>query len=150
MLAGLLVWFFFPLISDFDGTVKLQGREENVLFCCSELAFVVERSSAERNKNEAFSAVLHWKCFPTEKRFFFLHYRFVTLWDIVLSYQTGITKTAELMASSCIRGVSGVVVCVVVSLSSTGNGPLSGVCSVVSLKYLSSAVSSLLPEWGFF
>lgn len=45
-----------PLIAESQS--ELQGREGNVLFCRSEFAFVGEKSSAERNKNEAFSAAL--------------------------------------------------------------------------------------------
>lgn len=61
------------------------------------------------------------------------------LQDIVLFCQTEIIKTAELTTSFCIKGLSGVVISVVVSLLSGGNGPLAGVCSVRTLKYLSSA-----------
>lgn len=44
---------------------ELQGREGNVLFCRSKFAFVGERNSAERNKNEAFSAALKM---PSKKK----------------------------------------------------------------------------------
>lgn len=140
-----LVSFFFP-ISGFaiDCTVTewAAGQRGKCTFLSLKICFCWKGSSAERNKNEAIQSVLHWKCLSPKNDSFLFYYRFITLeyssflplWD---------NWNHQVTTSFCIKRLSGVV-SVVVSLLSRGNCPLSGVCRIGTLKYLSGAEIVLL------
>lgn len=142
-----LVGFFFP-ISDFaiDCTVTewAAGQRGKCTFLSLKICFCWKGSSTERNKNEVIQSVLHWKCLSPKNDSFLFYYRFIALeyssflpvWD---NWNHWVTTFF------CIKNLSGVV-SVVVSLLSRGNCPLSGVCSVGALKYLSDAEIVLSPK----